>query len=222
MRVFCTCIPKSGTHLLVSAFVQLGCRPVAVTKAKSIEAAALHRAGAIVAYGHWRFSQGLANYLAEHDYSVLVLIRDPRDICLSFADFFKAGRPREAAARAPSLRQMPLDELVRGAIAGMTVEGWQQPPIAGTCIGWLEWQSAGATLLRYEDLCVQSTNLPAIPSVSSELFRDALAASYQKPSATLNHGRPYRWLAEFGPEMLAYWNEHASGVAASLGYRESR
>jgi len=36
------------------------------------------------------------DYLAERDYSVLVLVRDPRDICLSFADFFKAGRPREA------------------------------------------------------------------------------------------------------------------------------
>jgi hypothetical protein len=224
-RVMGISVPKSGTHLLTAIFAAMGYRTLAQPKAekrKVLDNLELAPQEEVYVYGHWRCKTDTVERLAQHDFRVLLLLRDPRDICLSMADFLQAGQPRGAALGDPTLRERPLDELRRMVIMGFEVPGFKCRPIRSYCEGWKNWQAHGAVVLRYETIG-QSV-------VSGILMKELLAVGID-PAAFLEAARrthkptgpatgAARWRHEFDAGLRALWTEQAQGVASSFGYEE--
>lgn len=229
-RIFFTSIPKAGTHLVTATFERLGYRTVPLRKGRvDALSADLNFDGDVLVYGHWRYNGDLAARLNAFGYHVVVLVRDPRDICLSMADFQKAGRPASVDRREPSIKNLGLTELVKGQISGYSIGGFIQAPITKTCSGWIEWAEKGALLLRFETLCSSATQRTTIPEIGEvgvdpAAFLEAVRASYQKKSGSvgenLNRGLPLRWKTDFDEGLRAFWTANAGGLADRLGYDE--
>src|SRR5690349_21062020 len=88
-------MPKAGTHLVVEILSELGRhRPISISKPdwKPLEDAN-HRiktngAQNHLFVGHFR-CRGKARLLLDHNWKILVLIRDPRDVVLSLRDYLQ-------------------------------------------------------------------------------------------------------------------------------------
>ncbi len=234
MRIFGASIPKSGTHFLTGIFREMGfstlaCRKVVDGNRRRMvlpEAALGAGAGDVYAYGHWRAKRESARQLADAGYAVLVLIRDPRDICLSMADFLKAGLPADVHKRVPELRHQPLREIIAGCIRGYRLDAFKQPGIRETCEGWLDWRRHGAVVLRYEDASAAVAERRTLPDLAGlgldpDRFLAASVRCYRAASSsTMNKGVSFRWRSEFDDDLRDLWRREAAGVAAALGYEE--
>jgi hypothetical protein len=221
----CTSVPKAGTHLLASIFAAMGYRAIAHPKAKGrqiLDGCDFAPDEDVCLYGHWRVEPRAVARLADRDFRIVVMLRDPRDTCLSMADFLKSGKHKAAVAAEPALLDMSLDELRRGAIVGFDLPGYKAPPIRRICEGWKGWQDHGAVVLRYEGIG---------QSVASGLFMNELRAIGIDPAEFLQAARrryrptgpasgANRWRHEFDAGLRDLWREQAAGVAASLGYEE--
>jgi hypothetical protein len=224
-RLMCTSVPKSGTHLLASIFAAMGYRTLAHPKAKGrkiLEGCEFAPDEDVCIYGHWRVEPSAVARLAQHDFRVLVMLRDPRDACLSMADFLKSGKHKAAVEAEPALLQMSLDDLRRGAITGFDLPGYKAPPIRRICEGWKGWQDHGAVVLKYESIGqsvasgILMHELRAV-GLDPRQFLDAARRRYRPtgPATGAN-----RWRHEFDDGLRALWQAHAQGVASSLGYEE--
>jgi hypothetical protein len=218
-------VPKSGTHLLTAIFDAMGYRTVAQPKAEGrqvLDGGEFGPQEAVYFYGHWRCKTATAERLAQHGLRTLLLLRDPRDIWLSMADYLQAGQPRAAVAGEPRLMSMPLDEIRRMVIEGFERPGFKCRPIRSFCEGWKKWQDHGAVVLRYEAIG---------QSVASGILMKELLAVGIDPAEFLEAARrtfrptgpasgAARWRHTFDDELRALWKEHATGVASSFGYEE--
>ena len=221
----CTSLPKAGTHLLVSIFAAMGYRALAHPKAKGrriLEGCDFAPDENVCVYGHWRVDSSAVARLAQHDFQIVVMLRDPRDTCLSMADVLKSGKHKAAVEAEPALLEMSLDELRRGAITGFDLPGYKSPPIRRICEGWTGWQDHGAVVLKYESIG---------QSVASGLFMNELLAIDIDPADFLQAARrryrptgpasgANRWRLEFDAGLRTLWHEQAAGVASSIGYEE--
>jgi hypothetical protein len=224
-RLLCTSVPKSGTHLLAAIFRAMGYRQMAHPKAKGrkiLDGCEFGPDEAVCIYGHWRFLPESAERLAQRGFRTIVMLRDPRDICLSMADFLKTGKHKAAVAAEPSLLDLPLDEIRRRVITGFDLPGYKSPPIRRICEGWKEWQDHGAVVLKYEAIGqsvasgIFMNELQAI-GLSPEGFLDAARSCYRPTGAASGAAR---WRHEFDAELRTLWQSEARGVASSLGYEE--
>ncbi|WP_372622598.1 hypothetical protein [Falsiroseomonas sp.] len=230
MRIFGTSFPRAGTHLLTAAFARLGFATVACPKlGLSVRVEALQpalRPGQVYAYGHWRAEPAAVAALREHGFQVIVLLRDPRDLCLSLADFLRAGEPASLIAREPWIQALDRRELVARLITGTDLADFNGLPIARRCEGWIEWQDHGAVLLRYEalhDSARRSASLAGLAALGLDpaAFGATLGACLgDRGGRTFNTGRADRWREEFDDGLIALWNRHARGVATRFGYEE--
>lgn len=224
-RIMGICVPKAGTHLLTDIFAAMGFRTLAQRKVEGrqiFEGCDFAPDESVYAYGHWRRNPGVPERLAHLQFRLLLLLRDPRDIWLSMADFLKGGQPRAAILGDPSLLNRSLPELRRMVIAGFQVPGFTCRPIRSHCEGWRKWQDHGAVVLRYEQIGhsvasgIHMKELLAV-GVDPSAFLEAARATYRPPGPGPG---AVRWRTEFDAELRGLWKEHATGVAASLGYEE--
>lgn len=219
-------IPKAGTHLLVAIFKGMGYRLYPHPKKRGrriLDGIDPDPALPAYVYGHWRYSADAAARLAGAGFAPLVLLRDPRDICLSMADYLKAGRHPTAHIAEPGLSDLPLADLREGAIRGFDLPNYTSPPISRICEGWLPWADHGALLFRYEDIAARARRgepfgeVAAIgldPAAFGRAARDRF-----RPGGGGDRGG-YRWESQFDDRLRDIWRRHASGVAATLGYPE--
>lgn len=223
LRIAGLSIPKSGTHFLVGVFRELGFKTYPQPKGAGrnlfdgVPASGLD--GSYL-YGHWRYARETAIRLEENGYRSLVLIRDPRDICLSMADYLKAGRHPDSALA--SLTEVPLRQLQIMSIRGFEHNTYRTPAIKRICEGWLPWRDHGAALFKYEELCRSARTGTELAQVQ-QLGVDTgafLRATQRRMRSRLSPERQYRWQDEFDDELASIWNAHARGVASSLGYDE--
>jgi hypothetical protein len=230
MRIFGTSFPRAGTHLLTAAFARMGFATVPCPKlGLTVRPEALRQAlvdGPAYAYGHWRAEPAAVAALREHGFGVILLLRDPRDLCLSLADFFLAGQPAELIARAPWIRALDRREVVARLITGTDLADYTGWPIARRCANWVEWAQSGAAVLRYEDLHEPALRRAAAARLAPlgldpAAFDAALAASLgDRAGRTFNTGEAHRWRREFDAGLVALWNREAAGCATLFGYEE--
>ena len=224
-RVMGISVPKSGTHLLTAIFDAMGYRTIAQPKAvgrEILDGCEFRADEEVYLYGHWRCNAATAEKLAQHGFRTILLLRDPRDIWLSMADYLKGGQPRAALLAEPGLKAMPIEEIRRMVIRGFEWPGFTCRPIRSFCNGWKKWQNHGAVVLRYETIG---------QSVASGILMKELLAVGIDPAEFLEAARrthqptgpvsgAARWRHTFDDELRALWTEHATGVASSLGYEE--
>lgn len=231
MKLFCTSIPKSGTHLLTSIFSRIGYSTHACRKAFGLPAHVLPeevrnpKGDNIYAYGHYRYDARLADQLTDAGYKLAVLIRDPRDIALSMADYLKAGNPKRAHQAEPELSQMSHMELLLDTMHGFQLPNYNSAPMRTVCSGWLDWTARGAIVLRYEDLAQSAALGEPLGAWRSlglcpDAMLEATRACFGGKSETLNKAVANRWRSEFNDVLKAIWALQAPMVATSLGYPE--
>jgi hypothetical protein len=231
MRVLGTSIPKSGTNLLYHAFQKLGFDVEIARKAEGIAklTAALHaKPDSPDRYirCHWRVQDDVVEAVLAAGYKIVVLIRDPRDICLSMTDFLLSGRPRPLIAQEPSLPRMSRDEILEKMICGATLPNYRFEHVRTVCAGWLEWKKYGALIWRYEDL-EEAVRLrtpvseAAVLGLDPEKFLDALVSVFgNKSLENVNTASVARWKREFDRKTIDLWNENARGLATTFGFEE--
>lgn len=237
MRIFCTSIPKSGSHLLFSVFLEMGYEAVPIPKSAGskddgiVRFQAALRSASLKAKpyvgGHWRADSQLARALRKRQFKSLVLVRDPRDVCISMADFLLAGRPAIVHVNEPRLRRMSRRDLIVGNIVGIELPNFRLKPVRKVFQGWLEWQQYDAQLIRYEELerAVRNQTIPesirTLGLDSAHFLRVLTEMFGNKSSEFVNKAEVVRWKKEFDPDLLRIWNENAAGLATQFGYSEA-
>ncbi len=231
MKLFCTSIPKSGTHLLTSMFSRLGYTTLPCRKVDGVLQVlpdeVLHLQGDdIYAFGHFRYDPELASQLTHAGFKLAVLIRDPRDIALSMADYLAAGLPKSVHRRERRLMRMSREDLLINTIRGFKLPNYHSAPIRKVCAGWMDWTASGAIVLRYEDLAMSfALDVPLDAWRGLGLCPDTMLAVAREcfggKSETINTATINRWRKEFDDVLGAIWAKHASHVARSLGYPEA-
>ena len=227
MNIFGTSIPKSGTHLLVDIFERMGYETLACRKVGRVETLPeefdVRTDKPCYIYAHYRAKEQIVRQIEGMGLPIVVMIRDPRDICLSMADFLHSGRPKSSHRLEPSLSKMTRRELIIGTILGFNLPGYPTRPMSEICRGWLEWSQHGALVVRYED--VVNSVLTGEPMLDWSVLDlcparvlEATVASYKRSGTTFNRGEIERWRDEFDDELQALWREHVGDVTSLLGY----
>ncbi|MEH3145389.1 MAG: hypothetical protein PGN34_08570 [Methylobacterium frigidaeris] len=232
-RIFATSVPKSGTHFLTQIFNGMGYNLQASRKYDKygldirLLDEKFRNAEHACIYGHWRYNAQSAQDLAEYDYKIICLIRDPRDICLSMADYILRGSPRGAHESEPGLRSLTKREAIIATIKGFGLPNFKSKSIDKVCEGWLDWKNAGGIVLKYEDIITSVANQSPIATLQqvrvrpTEFLNSATSEYQSTKSATMNVGKAARWRSEFDDELSTIWNERAEGVATAWGYEET-
>ncbi|WP_332768862.1 hypothetical protein [Phenylobacterium sp.] len=231
-RLLGTSLPKSGTHLLAGIFAQLGFTTRAVRKAGLSEVVDVSvfnvdTPADLYLYGHLRERQAdVLEAVQRQGYQVIVMVRDPRDVCLSMVDFLASGRPSHVHRSEPALIRLSRHDLLQGVICGFDLPDYKTPPIRDLVMGWLEWRRHGGIVIRFEEIVeavLAGISPPGLRhiDVDCEAFVAAAAATFgDQAGKTFNRGLIRRWETEFEPRTMDLWQAHALGVASYLGYAE--
>jgi hypothetical protein len=212
-KILLASMPKAGTHLMASVLsIATGLRATSVGKGASLAGIE----GPALRYGHVRYGQVSGTV----DWRVLVLIRDPRDVVLSMRDHLRKGNDPRHAAMWQSISHRSNDDQLIAVIQGMRVADARVAPINVHCSGWLEWQRAGAPILRYEDIMTGSATRAIADAISANPHdvADSIAQTIGKSTATFNVGKPYRWRTEMSQRVLDHFYAVAPSLAVSMGY----
>lgn len=219
-------MPTAEPRRVAGIFAAMGYRAMALPKRSRgeplLEGAVIGPDERVCLYGHRRYDRATGACLDGSEFRTLVVLRDPRDICLAMADRLRAAQVAGGDAAAPHLGSMTLDDIRRQVIVGFDLPGYRTQPILRMCEGWKEWQRQGAVIVKAEAIA---------QSIRSGLLMHEIAALGVDPRGFLGAarrrfqpiGRPdgaSRWRCEFDAGLRALWREQAGGVAAALGYDE--
>ncbi len=258
-RVLVTSLPKSGTHLLSAVLAQfpelakfpgnridppppwswlpggsdtvsLGIgHPRPVDRARLRRFLAALNAGSFIT-GHTPHSPELAADLAELDFRIIAMVRDPRDVVVSkvrFANSLPEGRlDRERLKNESPERQIEL------ATEGYALAAGQDAVDIGARLAKiLAWEAEGALVVRFEDLVGeqgggsaerQTETIRAIrahiglPDDDAAVER-AVERSYGR-SPTFRKGRSAGWRQHLSEAQAQRVVELAGADMARLGY----
>ena len=225
-NVFVACMPKAGTHLIVRIAQHLlgrklhtfgkqhvGFYPAIAELVDGLD----YRDFAF--FGHIRH-RNLPQIAASPAWTVLVLIRDPRDVVLSMRDYLdKSTNPHHLEAFS-TISHLSRSDQIKAIISGIRVRKFSVAAVSDHCSGWLEWVDKGATLIRYEDLLDGSAARPLARALGKNeaAAAAAIAAAVGRPNITLNVGRANRWRDEMDEEVLRHFRAHEDGIVERLGY----
>lgn len=261
--VFVDSIPKAGTHLLSKALnrlpgiVNCGMHLERKTIARFVDAGVsfpvegredidadrdlkwIERFLNTISPGtylttHFAYHKKIHEILNRLDFKIIVLMRDPRDIVLSWSDYMATAKHhllyQYFSNKEPAYRIMC-------GIVGESKDrtGTRRQPSISELIHWhFEWiKSAGAHMVRFEDLVgeqgggARERQYEALTSISKILGMDhppetitTVANSLFGDSATFNIGTVGRWQKEFSGEHKASFKKVAGKELIELGYEQ--
>jgi sulfotransferase family protein len=181
---------------------------------------------------HLNYHPEVHNALLQMNYKILLMMRDPRDVVLSWADFMTKEKTHLLY---PFFSQTDLDYRVMCGIQGVGSDVTQtrrQPSIAELISGHFKWKTLGrAFLVQFERLIgekgggsrkiqqqviqqlaeffeIECTN-KVINHICDNLFGG---------THTFNSGLIGRWRKRFTDEHKALFKEHAGQLLIDLGY----
>jgi len=167
-RVLVTSLPKSGTHLVIQPLHRAGMalRPIleqwALGEAERRRLLLSVRRGEVL-YGHVPHDGERAVLLRERGISVVVLLRDPRDVAVSMAHYIPERG--EAHRLGPYFRErLPdfgsrLEACIRGVTAEEAGAPAGLPDLGSRFRAFFRWaEEGGAFLCRYEELARRPGN----------------------------------------------------------------
>jgi hypothetical protein len=227
-KILATCIPKSGTHLLTSVLSAVFAEEAVTVPKRKLSQLTIREvmeAGtAKVFAGHYPWNPRFA---PPPDSTVIVLVRDPRDILLSMHEYL-------TAPRAMSKEHKKLNDYLQGkayelqllsVLNGIALEGKMAlRPLWELCGGYMEWTEHGAALVRYEDFFSEeaAAKLARILEpfgIESSRIEEAIKSSVGVPTKTLNRGEMNRWERELPASIVEQVRKYSNGIVEQLGYR---
>lgn len=236
-------VPKAGTHLLercLAALPGMVCYHAGVRLFRASPPSAADVTRAVAGMGghtftsmHLAWSPEVEAVLRARGFRVLLLVRDPRDVAVSFAHFAVARRrhPQHAlfAGLADDQQRLAM------AIAGDPAQG-EEPRVRRRFDKLLPWRDHGALLVRFEDLVGAAgggsgaAQREAIGRIAAHIdvpLDDAQAAAvaaraFSARSPTFRRGRAGGWRQEFTAAHEALAAEMFGDLLVDLGYEQDR
>lgn len=236
-RVFVNSIPKSGTHLLKNLLLLLNNIEDSgffinhlenndrYSVLKSHEKILRKLPGNTYIASHMPYTKSNEDLLDKFKYKSLLLVRDPRDILISQANFYEkrtVNRWHEHLASLDTIENrldalffgVPLDELKGNpALPIPSLKNWLYP--------YLKWNSNKNTLIvKFEDLVgingggshvdqlktiEEITNFLGIPTTKRELEKISLSI-YSEKSNTFNKGMINKWKIDLPDRLKENFN----------------
>lgn len=245
-RLLAISIPKSGTHLLKQCLEEMpGFRlyhdgvlypgvlgpttPVPVRRRIERRRAALTRmGGGCFALVHLPHSEEAERFLAENNFALALMIRDPRDVLVSYYYF---ARLKKRHSHHAVYNRLGEEEALRVAIKGHPELGVNRG-IAGRIGPYLPWLRERVHLVRFEDLVGERgggsgaaqrqavEGLAALLGIElTEAQRNRICESLGRPRGrTLRKGRIGAWRTHFTEDHKRLFKEEAGQYLIDLGY----
>jgi Sulfotransferase domain len=227
--IFITSVPKAGTHLLASVVQDLlGVYPTSVKKAGVMHASAYAQyTGHACLVGHFRDHQlrgndGLLELFRSR--KVIVLVRDPRDVCKSMVHYLLQQQEPRQRQLADLIRELPFKEQVMCVAGGLSLvdRTFEVLRLEEHCDGFVGVQSLVPTVcvLRYEDFFtdVAAKQLASFLGFNRRLVKQAVSKALGGRSQTKRKGTPYEWLHAFDDELKLYFDVEHGEALRKLGY----
>jgi len=226
---FITSIPKSGTHLL-SSLVHLHTGQPCISVKKDVVDFSRF-ADHLNLVGHWRSSQVRKredlHALVAHR-NLLIMVRDPRDICNSMLPYVLQSQNPLHQAAAEKLRGLAYDEQIRLIAHGFSVEhaSYGMPNVREACSGFSDLKRKlfpDARIFRYEDFFEEAKIVPLIAeafSIGAKRALDLTTRALTGESKTKRAGgaRPNQWRERFSPALKRMFAQEYADVLEAFGY----
>lgn len=231
-KFFISSVPKSGTHLFSSLIESWSGSKVLSVKEKSgylsFDFSVYEEYNNLV--GHYRVPHVLANQSLMNLFKsrkVIILIRDPRDVCNSMLHYVQRGINKNQQDVARQLDGLSFDEQIILIARGVKAADGSviTPNIDKWCSGFVELlnEFENAVLFRYEDffnIDYFSISIERLLSISAHeariLIKSALAS--QSKTKRLSGAKPYQWKNLFSAELKEYFKVSHGNLIKKLGY----
>lgn len=235
--IFCTSIPKSGTHLLERA---LCLHPRIYRRIlPTIYRQRVHRHGGLskvlstlgpgeIVVAHYAYSEENDDTVHRNGTRCFLMIRDPRDIVVSYVNHLLKDRKNTHHRLFADLPDMKSRILL--AIKGYPPA--RIPSIQGVLSAYYGWFSSGALVVRFEDLVgaagggndeVQFSTVQSIyqhlgmPLAGDEIKKLAMGI-FSNQSPTFHKGVIGKWREYFDDQATQQFKDIASDMLAHYGY----
>ncbi len=244
-RVVVTTVPKSGTHLLLSALRQLPgirvCPEIVLGKlspARKIRR--IERLGpGQVLVGHIVHEPRVGEAIDRGQVKLVVMIRDPRDVVVSLAKYVVRPeihhRQQDYFARVLKTDEERIMACIRGVGGEHAVDGRETPDVGTLFRSYLAWTAERAAhVCRFEDLVgsrgggSDAAQVAALGRLFAflELDLDAVEveriarATFSSTSLTFRKGEIGDWRNHFSPGHRAAFREVTGPLLVELGYEK--
>lgn len=230
--VFISSIPKSGTHLLSSLVEYWSGLPVVSVKEK-----ANYKDFDFLKYenypnlvGHYRFSHIRANSSLRELFlnrTVIVVIRDPRDLCNSMLHYVLKSTNKMHQVAAQQLNGLSYEEQIIRISTGITdIDGVSiTPSLDKWCSGFIELQSefSHVAILKYEDFFEIDSISKSIAQIFSIPVNEASslvekALSLGSKTKRESGARPAQWRSVYSDYLLRFFENNYGNTIKYLGY----
>lgn len=234
-KFFITTPPKSGTHLL-SALVEevTGEKSISVKNKKISEAEEREFSKASNLVGHHRIKHlkacdRLYRLFAER--KILIMIRDPRDLCNSMLHYLMKSQNLNHQSAARELSGLEFNKQIIKIANGFTVNetNFSVPDIRCWCSGFIELQKEfdQVFVFHYEDFFQEEKVIRLIQNGFEMNYADAstiLKSALQKKTKTKRDGgaMPNQWERTFGDELKKFFDDEFGDLITSFGYLLAR
>lgn len=244
-RVLVASIPKSGTHLIISALRNVQglrvCPKLVLGNVKTHKVIrrirGLGRSQVLV--GHIVYNPEIGAVIAQEQLRLVVMMRDPRGVVASLAPYilhdFVGHRMYDYFTKTLKTSDERIMACIRGVPAQFSSDGRELPDIATVFRTYLDWHAKqGALVCRFEDMVgsqgggSDQTQFESLARLSDflelNLSRDELAAvaekTFSRASLTFRKGEIDGWRQHFTPEHVAAFKEIAGPLLVELNYEK--
>jgi hypothetical protein len=184
---------------------------------------------------HARHHPQMSALLASLGYRQLLLLRDPRDIVMSFTRYV-VSRPNHHRHQHYTQVLTTDDERIMATITGEPSLSPPLQPMHTTVDSYLPWADEPATLVcKFEDLVgplgegSAETQIATVEAISQflrrpippERAREVAEKMYSKASLTYRKGAIGDWRSHFTPAHRHAFKERAQGMLVELGYESN-
>jgi len=183
---------------------------------------------------HLNYHPKVHNALEQMNYKVLLMMRDPRDVVLSWADFMTK---EESHLLYPFFRHTDLDYRIKCGIQGVgsdITKTRRQPSIVELISGHMKWKTlGGAFLVQFEQLIGEKGG--GSREVQQQVIKqlagffeiecennvvDHICDTLFGGTHTFNSGLIGRWRERFTDAHKKMFKEHAGQILIELGYEK--
>lgn len=229
--IFISSMPKAGTHLLATVMQDLfGEYPVPVRKKVPGEVIDFAQfASHSLLMGHFRASsvqQNPALQALMQGRKILILIRDPRDVCNSMLHYLlQSSHPLHRKVQ-PMLLGLPYAEQIKAVAAGLAApdRSFKVARLQAHCGGFVEVAQLlpQACVLRYESFFdgQASATLAAFLELDQDHIAGAIDNALRSGSKTKRAGIASAWRDNFDPALQSFFIAHHGDIIRQLGYAE--
>lgn len=230
--VFISSIPKSGTHLLSSLIETWSGLPVISVKEKANyeDFDFLKYSNYPNLVGHYRVSHIRTNSSLRELFlnrTVIVVIRDPRDLCNSMLHYVLKSKNKMHRVAAQQLNGLSYEEQIIRIATGITDDTGVAitPSLDKWCSGFIELQDefSHASLLRYEDffeIDSISKSMAQILSIPINEASSLVGKALSSGSKTKREGgaRPVQWRSIYSDYLIKFFENNHGNTIKYLGY----